>query len=54
MAPKKRLENAQKLGETSLMFLVHPTLSQDSIEKQFLQLMLLIGLYNHKNVKLFT
>lgn len=31
--PKKRLENAQKLGETSLMFLVHPTLSQDSIEK---------------------
>nr|DAA64738.1 TPA_exp: UDP-4-keto-6-deoxy-N-acetyl-glucosamine 4-aminotransferase [Acinetobacter baumannii AB5075] len=52
--PKKRLENAQKLGETSLMFLVHPTLSQDSIEKQFLQLMLLIGLYNHKNVKLFT
>ncbi|MFW2564605.1 DegT/DnrJ/EryC1/StrS family aminotransferase [Acinetobacter baumannii] len=31
--PKKRLENAQKLGETSLMFLVHPTLSQESIEK---------------------
>ncbi|EOQ61351.1 hypothetical protein F935_03014 [Acinetobacter calcoaceticus ANC 3811] len=31
--PEKRLENAQKLGETSLMFLVHPTLSQDSIEK---------------------
>ncbi|EPP7603293.1 DegT/DnrJ/EryC1/StrS family aminotransferase [Acinetobacter baumannii] len=34
--PKKRLENAQKLGETSLMFLVHPTLSQDSIEKTIL------------------
>lgn len=34
--PKKRLENAQKLGETSLMFLVHPTLSQESIEKTIL------------------
>ncbi|MOA40599.1 hypothetical protein D3C78_1624880 [compost metagenome] len=31
--PEKRLENAQQLGETSLMFLVHPTLSPDSIEK---------------------
>lgn len=31
--PEKRLENAQKLGESSLMFLVHPTLSQESIEK---------------------
>lgn len=31
--PEKRLENAQQLGDTSLMFLVHPTLSQDSIEK---------------------
>lgn len=31
--PEKRLENAQKLGETSLMFLVHPTLSQENIEK---------------------
>ncbi|WP_163120096.1 DegT/DnrJ/EryC1/StrS family aminotransferase [Acinetobacter pittii] len=34
--PEERLENAQKLGETSLMFLVHPTLSQDSIEKTIL------------------
>ncbi|WP_416040824.1 DegT/DnrJ/EryC1/StrS family aminotransferase [Acinetobacter lactucae] len=34
--PEKRLENAQKLGETSLMFLVHPTLSQDNIEKTIL------------------
>lgn len=34
--PEKRLENARKLGETSLMFLVHPTLSQDSIEKTIL------------------
>ena len=34
--PEKRLENAQQLGETSLMFLVHPTLSQESIEKTIL------------------
>ncbi|MEG0197940.1 MAG: DegT/DnrJ/EryC1/StrS aminotransferase family protein [Acinetobacter sp.] len=31
--PKERLKNAQQLGETSLMFLVHPTLSEDSIKK---------------------
>lgn len=31
--PKKRLKNAQQLGETSLMFLVHPTLSEDNIKK---------------------
>ncbi|WP_333838715.1 DegT/DnrJ/EryC1/StrS aminotransferase family protein [Acinetobacter schindleri] len=31
--PAERLENAQKLGETSLMFLVHPTLSDESINK---------------------
>lgn len=31
--PKKRLENAQRLGESSLMFLVHPTLSHASLEK---------------------
>ncbi|MBH2000888.1 MAG: DegT/DnrJ/EryC1/StrS aminotransferase family protein [Moraxellaceae bacterium] len=31
--PKQRLKNAQKLGETSLMFLVHPTLSSESITK---------------------
>jgi dTDP-4-amino-4,6-dideoxygalactose transaminase len=29
--PKTRLKNAKKLGETSLMFLVHPTLSLDEI-----------------------
>lgn len=27
--PKNRLENAKQLGETSLMFLVHPTLTQE-------------------------
>ena len=31
--PKTRLVNAQQLGETSLMFLVHPTLSQESMNK---------------------
>lgn len=31
--PKKRLEVAKELGETSLMFLVHPTLTNDEIEK---------------------
>ena len=30
--PQKRLPNAQKLGETSLMFLVHPTLEQSEID----------------------
>ncbi len=31
--PKMRLPVAQRLGETSLMFLVHPTLSGEEIEK---------------------
>jgi len=31
--PKNRLENAVELGETSLMFLVHPTLTTQEIEK---------------------
>ncbi|MFV5369504.1 DegT/DnrJ/EryC1/StrS aminotransferase family protein [Acinetobacter junii] len=31
--PGRRLQNAQQLGETSLMFLVHPTLSKESIDK---------------------
>ena len=30
--PEHRLPNAQKLGETSLMFLVHPTLKQEEID----------------------
>jgi dTDP-4-amino-4,6-dideoxygalactose transaminase len=29
--PQQRLVNAQKLGETSLMFLVHPTLSNENM-----------------------
>jgi len=31
--PKERLSNAKKLGETSLMFLVHPTLTKEEIQK---------------------
>lgn len=31
--PQQRLENAQVLGANSLMFLVHPTLSANSLEK---------------------
>jgi dTDP-4-amino-4,6-dideoxygalactose transaminase len=31
--PEKRLPNAQELGETSLMFLVHPTLTVEEIDK---------------------
>ena len=31
--PKKRLPNAKELGETSLMFLVHPTLTNDEIQQ---------------------
>ena len=33
LAPKERLPVARKLGENSLMFLVHPTLEQDEIDK---------------------
>ena len=33
LAPEKRLPNAAKLGETSLMFLVHPTLSDSEIDR---------------------
>lgn len=32
MRPKRRLMNARMLGQTSLMFLVHPTLSLDDME----------------------
>ena len=31
--PKERLPNARELGETSLMFLVHPTLTKDQIQQ---------------------
>jgi dTDP-4-amino-4,6-dideoxygalactose transaminase len=31
--PAQPLQNARQLGETSLMFLVHPTLSNESMNK---------------------
>ena len=31
LAPKERLLNARELGETSLMFLVHPTIEASDI-----------------------
>jgi len=31
--PKQRLKNARLLGETSMMFLVHPTLSSENLER---------------------
>jgi dTDP-4-amino-4,6-dideoxygalactose transaminase len=31
--PEKRLSNAKQLGETSLMFLVHPTLTEENMNK---------------------
>lgn len=33
IAPRERLPNARKLGETSLMFLVDPTITQETIER---------------------
>ena len=33
LRPKQRLPNAKKLGESSLMFLVHPTLTKEEITK---------------------
>ena len=33
LRPAQRLPNARELGETSLLFLVHPTLTDDEIEK---------------------
>ena len=33
LRPKERLANAKELGETSLMFLVHPTLTKDEIKQ---------------------
>ena len=33
LAPSKRLPIAQKLGDTSLMFLIHPTITNDEMTK---------------------
>ena len=34
LAPAERLPVARQLGETSLMFLCHPTLTEDEIQKK--------------------
>jgi dTDP-4-amino-4,6-dideoxygalactose transaminase len=33
MSQRQRLPNAQKLGETSLLFLVHPTIQENEIKE---------------------
>jgi len=42
--PDKRLPNAVELGETSLMFLVHPTLTQSEIDKTLIVIKQVISL----------
>jgi dTDP-4-amino-4,6-dideoxygalactose transaminase len=42
--PEKRLPNAVELGETSLMFLVHPTLTQNEISKTIIVIKQVISL----------
>ena len=42
--PKKRLTNAKELGETSLMFLVHPTLTEDEIQQTCDAIIFVMGL----------
>jgi dTDP-4-amino-4,6-dideoxygalactose transaminase len=42
--PGKRLPNAKELGATSLMFLVHPTLTQDEIDKTVIVIAQVIAL----------
>lgn len=42
--PAKRLSNAKLLGETSLMFLVHPTLTLDNMQKTTLALQAVLAL----------
>jgi len=42
--PNERLENARLLGETSLAFLVHPTLSPEDLEKTCLVLKKILNL----------
>ncbi|ALH94708.1 DegT/DnrJ/EryC1/StrS family aminotransferase [Acinetobacter equi] len=41
--PEQRLTQAQQLGETSLMFLVHPTLSKMSIDKMIAAITMVIN-----------
>jgi len=43
-SPKERLPNAKELGEMSLMFLVHPTLTEEEIQKTCDTIKLVMGL----------
>ena len=45
LRPKYRLKNAKKLGETSLMFLVHPTLTNNEVQKTC-EVLREVSLYN--------
>lgn len=47
--PAKRLGNAKKLGETSLMFLVHPTLTKDDIDDTVKNIKLVINSIEKNN-----
>ena len=42
--PKERLQVAKELGETSLMFLVHPTLTEDEIQQTCDAIISVVGL----------
>lgn len=41
--PTNRLENAKRLGETSLMFLIHPTLTKENMENALLNITTVIN-----------
>ncbi len=47
LRPHTRMQNAQALGETSIMFLVHPTLTQDQIQKTIETFLDLIAIACH-------
>jgi dTDP-4-amino-4,6-dideoxygalactose transaminase len=47
--PKTRLQNAQVLGETSIMFLVHPTLTRDQLQKTIQTFVDLMALASNSN-----
>ncbi len=49
--PKERMTNAKELGETSLMFLVHPTLTSAEINKTCEVLYLILGKACGNNIK---
>jgi len=48
LKPKNRLKNAKELGETSLMFLVHPTLTKTQIENTCQSISIIMNLAGKK------